>query len=69
MKSTLNGIFWIFCPIFMSLWDTGETYLTVPEDICPANLSECLLGDNHVIACYQSVEKLRVRNKKWDNLS
>ena len=39
---------------------SSKAYVAVPEDICPGNLHECLTGDNHVIACYQSVERIRV---------
>ena len=44
----------------------GDGYLATPEDVCPSNLSDCLTGENHVIACYQAVEKLRVQSKLCD---
>ena len=50
-----------FIILFLFLMESeADAYHSVSEDACPANLSECLTGDNHVVACYQSVEKIRV---------
>lgn len=38
-----------------------ESHMQIPGDICPVDLSDCLLGDDQALKCYQSVEKLRVR--------
>lgn len=51
------------CVIF-ALFTLNLSFMQIPDGVCPSDLSNCLLGDDHALKCYQSVEKIRVSAAK-----
>ena len=52
--------------IFSTLLSTPgvESYMRISDGACPADLSDCLRGEDQALKCYQAVEKIRVSCQK-----